>query len=111
MKIREILSKLDVKPTKKRGQNFLYEPSAAAKIVSFAGISKNDAIVEIGPGLGALTEHIIPLSEKYLFVEIENKFREYLLDTFDVLSEENAFISSILDTNAEHLAGLSLIHI
>lgn len=104
LKVREILSELGVRPTKRRGQNFLFESSAASKIVAFARLSKDNSVLEVGPGLGALTEHILSITEKYLFVEVEEKFSEYLIKTFDSLGEHNSYCGSILEASAKDLA-------
>jgi len=104
LKVREVLSQLGVQPTKKRGQNFLFDPSAASKIVSFAKLSSDEPVLEVGPGLGALTEHLLEITGNYLFVEIEEKFRDYLLERFSMLNSKNAYCGSILDACSSELA-------
>jgi len=54
---------------KELGQNFLADPQAAAMIVQRAGIKKEDTVLEIGPGLGALTVHIAKQAAKVYAVE------------------------------------------
>jgi len=55
-----------VRPSKSRGQNFLVQESVAAQIVSAAEIAEGDTVVEIGPGLGILTERIISAGPRRL---------------------------------------------
>jgi 16S rRNA (adenine1518-N6/adenine1519-N6)-dimethyltransferase len=53
--IRELAAKLDLKPTKKLGQNFVVDANTCRKIVKLADVTSSDIALEIGPGLGSLT--------------------------------------------------------
>ncbi|MEY5023382.1 MAG: rRNA ((1518)-N(6)/adenine(1519)-N(6))-dimethyltransferase RsmA, partial [Actinomycetota bacterium] len=53
--IRQLAEKLDIRPTKKLGQNFVIDPNTIRRIVAAAELSEDDLVVEIGPGLGSLT--------------------------------------------------------
>jgi len=55
-----LLRKSGIRPRKRLGQNFLEDPAVIEKIISHAGFDKNDVVVEIGSGLGALTIPILP---------------------------------------------------
>ena len=57
----ELVNKCNARPDKDYGQNFLIEPTIASKIVDALDVCENDKILEIGPGLGSLTNY---LSEK-----------------------------------------------
>ena len=59
---------MKVKPKKSLGQNFLVNDSLAKKIVDFGNISKDDIVLEIGPGTGKLTEKIINKKPKKIIV-------------------------------------------
>jgi len=61
-----ILKDLEVKPNKKLGQNFLINKNIALKVISESNISEDDVILEIGSGLGALTEELVKLHNKIL---------------------------------------------
>ena len=50
--IRQLAQSLDLRPTKKLGQNFVIDPNTIRKIVSQANLRPDDLVVEIGPGLG-----------------------------------------------------------
>lgn len=67
------LRDLDVQPSKERGQNFIVDTSVLHSIVQFGHPSAEDKIVEIGPGLGALTKELSRFPDLTL-VEIEEKF-------------------------------------
>lgn len=91
--IRNVLSELEVSPRKSRGQNFLYNPGSIEKIIKFANIEVGkDNILELGPGLGALTESLIRLAKNYYLIELEDKFAQYLKTSIVGLSDNNVFI-------------------
>lgn len=73
--VKRALQRLDVRPTRTRGQNFLIQPAVLDSIVAFGEAAASDDIVEIGGGLGALTEKLAALQPRSLTViEIEPKF-------------------------------------
>lgn len=63
---------------KKYGQNFLKDNNIIRKIVEGAKIDKNTLVIEIGPGEGALSNLIIPLSKYAILYEIDRELEEYL---------------------------------
>ncbi len=60
------------------GQHFLAQPATALRIVQSAELSDADAIVEIGPGLGALTRFILPEVSRLHLIEVDAEMAEYL---------------------------------
>jgi 16S rRNA (adenine1518-N6/adenine1519-N6)-dimethyltransferase len=72
-----------VRPTKSRGQNFLTSGAVADRIVAAAELDKADHIVEVGPGLGILTEKIARLPHRSLtLVELDSRLAGQLADRF-----------------------------
>ena len=65
--IRSLAEKLDLKPTKKLGQNFVIDANICRKIVKLAQVSDFDIALEIGPGLGSLTLALLELGDLILF--------------------------------------------
>ena len=55
VEIRELATSLDLKPTKKLGQNFVVDANTCRKIVKLGDVTDKDISLEIGPGLGSLT--------------------------------------------------------
>ena len=53
--VRSLAARLDVRPTKQRGQNFVIDANTVRRIVRAAGVGPDDVVVEVGPGLGSLT--------------------------------------------------------
>lgn len=59
------------RPRKRFGQNFLHDPNVLDKIVSAADIKKNEHVLEIGPGMGALTDLMLPLAGEVAVMEVD----------------------------------------
>ncbi len=78
----ELLKKYNLSAKKKYGQNFLTDQNILKKIVNKAKINKQTLVVEIGPGLGALTEHLLQKSGHVLAYEIDNDLKPLLNELF-----------------------------
>ena len=76
--IRALAEKLDIRPTKKLGQNFVIDPNTIRKIVAAAHLEPSDLVVEIGPGLGSLTLGILELVPRVIAVEIDTRLAQEL---------------------------------
>jgi 16S rRNA (adenine1518-N6/adenine1519-N6)-dimethyltransferase len=85
MKLSEIdatLREIRVSPVKTLGQNFLHDRNLARWIVEKAELSAEDYVVEIGPGLGALTEFILESGARVLAIEKDQRLAEFLWKRF-----------------------------
>ena len=71
--IRELAQQLDLRPTKALGQNFLHDANTIRKIVRTAGLSADDVVCEVGPGLGSLTLGLLPACAAVTAVEIDER--------------------------------------
>lgn len=78
MKPAEILRKLNKFPNKQFGQNFLVDEKVLSDIVEAANLSKDDTVVEIGPGLGVLTEQLDKIAGRVIAVEADRELAEYI---------------------------------
>ena len=76
--IRETLIHAGVMPSKQLGQNFLIDPNMARWIVSQLEISPDDAVVEVGPGTGSLSEHLVGKVRKLILIEFDARLAEML---------------------------------
>ena len=74
MRVKKTLSKLGVSPSKGRGQNFLIDPTVLDSIIAFGAPNATDHIIEIGPGLGALTEKLLEVVPFLKVIEVEERF-------------------------------------
>ncbi len=75
--IHEVLNNFNVTPSKSMGQNFLTDENIARWIVNQLDIQPEDCVVEVGPGTGALTEHMVPLCRKLILVEFDARLAAY----------------------------------
>jgi 16S rRNA (adenine1518-N6/adenine1519-N6)-dimethyltransferase len=76
--IRAALDRLELRPSKTLGQNFLHDQNLAAWIVKQAGIGPGDHLFEVGPGLGALTRAALPLCRSATLIERDGRLARYL---------------------------------
>jgi 16S rRNA (adenine1518-N6/adenine1519-N6)-dimethyltransferase len=80
--IRATLQEIHVSPVKILGQNFLHDQNLARWIVDQAQISSDDYVLEIGPGLGALTELLLEKSARVLAIEKDTRLANFLRERF-----------------------------
>ena len=83
-KLSEVLSKYGFRFTKSLGQNFLIDGNIVRKIADAAEVNENDNILEIGPGVGTMTEELALRAKKVLAVEIDEKLRELHKETLNI---------------------------
>jgi len=81
--IREVLDRAGVFPSKQLGQNFLTDPNMARWIVSQLEISAEDTVVEVGPGTGSLTEHVLGKARRVVLIEFDARLATALAKRFD----------------------------
>ena len=77
----QILQKYNFNFQKKFGQNFLIDTSVLDRIISAAEITKEDCVLEIGPGIGTMTQYLAESAGEVVAVEIDNKLIPILEDT------------------------------
>jgi len=71
VEIRALATRLDLRPTKRRGQNFVIDPNTVRRIVRAAAVTSDDVVLEVGPGLGSLTLALLPAVAGVVAVEID----------------------------------------
>jgi 16S rRNA (adenine1518-N6/adenine1519-N6)-dimethyltransferase len=69
--IRALAAELNLRPTKRFGQNFVHDANTMRRIVAAAGLSADDVVLEVGPGLGSLTLALLPACRQVVAVEID----------------------------------------
>jgi len=79
--IKELFSKYEARPLKRLGQNFLIDKNVLQKIINAADLNKNDIVLEIGPGIGALTQELAKNTKKVIAIEKDKKMIEILKET------------------------------
>ena len=81
--IRELATRLGIKPTKKWGQNFVIDPNTVRRIVASARLEPDEVVIEVGPGLGSLTLALLPHVSQVLAVEIDGRLARQLPKTVE----------------------------
>ena len=79
-----IMKKYKIRANKSLGQNFLINQNVVDKIVESSNISKEDLVIEIGPGLGTLTKELLERAGKVICIELDKKMIKILLDRFSL---------------------------
>lgn len=102
--IRELAERLDIRPTKKLGQNFVIDPNTINRIVAAAQLESGETVVEIGPGLGSLTLGILAQNHPMVAVEIDPKLAAELPETI-ARHQPNANLQLVL-ADAMHVTEL-----
>lgn len=93
-RIKDRLRALEVRPTKERGQNFVIDPTVIEAIIGFGAPTAEDSLVEIGPGLGALTAALARFPRLTL-IEIEPKFCRELAQVYPHATIVNADVRGV----------------
>ena len=100
----EVLQKYDFVFQKKFGQNFLIDTHVLDKIVSAAGITKDDFVLEIGPGIGTMTQYLAASARKVFAVEIDKALIPILEDTLKEFDNVQVINQDILKVDIKKLA-------
>lgn len=79
--IRELAAQLDLRPTKRLGQNFVIDPNTVRRIVAVAGVVPGDWVLEVGPGLGSLTLALLETGARVQAVEVDDRLAQRLPQT------------------------------
>ncbi len=99
--IKEITNKYNIYPHKKWGQNFLVDKNILNKIANLSGLTSDDYVIEIGPGLGALTREIASRSKGVLAIEIDPSLQEVLQETLADSNNSRLKMADVLKVNLE----------
>lgn len=91
-----ILKKYDFTFQKKFGQNFLIDTHVLEKIVDAADIGKDDLVLEIGPGIGTVTQYLCEAARQVIAVEIDRKLIKILKDTLSAYDNVEVINEDIL---------------
>lgn len=102
-KIRETLDKYGFKFSKSLGQNFLIDGNVVRKIVREAEITKDDYVLEIGPGMGTLTEELALNAKKVVAIELDKKLLPILDETLEDYNNVEIVYGDILKIDVKKL--------
>lgn len=98
-----IMNKYGIKASKALGQNFLIDEFTVNSIVKKSEISKNDLVIEIGPGLGTLTSKLLENAGKVVAIELDKKVLEILNDRFCLYDNFELINQDVLKVDLNNL--------
>lgn len=108
IRTKEIMAKHGLTFKKSLGQNFLIDPNILRNITSYAGLTKESAAIEIGPGIGALTEHLARTAGKVAAFEIDQRLLPVLEDTLSPYGNVEVIHSDILKADVREVIAREL---
>lgn len=100
----EVLQKYNFTFQKKFGQNFLIDPHVLDKIIAAAEITKDDFVLEIGPGIGTLTQYLAEAAREVVAVEIDSSLIPILEDTMSSYDNVSVINEDVLKVDLKKLA-------
>ena len=101
----EIIQKYEFAFQKKFGQNFLIDTHVLDKIIRAAGVSGDDLVLEIGPGIGTMTQYLAEAARQVVAVEIDTKLIPILNETLSEYDNVTIINEDILKVDINALAG------
>jgi 16S rRNA (adenine1518-N6/adenine1519-N6)-dimethyltransferase len=108
VRTQEILKKYGFSFKKSLGQNFLIDPNILRNIVGHADLTKESAAIEVGPGIGALTEHLARQAGKVMSFEIDQRLLPVLEDTLSPYDNVKIVHSDVLKADVKQLIDTEL---
>lgn len=99
----EILKKYHFNFQKRFGQNFLIDGNILSKIVASAGVTKEDLVLEIGPGIGTMTQYLAESAREVIAVEIDKALLPVLADTLSSYDNVSVINEDILKVDIKKL--------
>lgn len=102
-KTKFMLNKYKLSANKNLGQNFLINDEVVEKIVDSAEVNEEDLVIEIGPGLGNLTEYLLERAGKVIAIELDNRMIEILQDRFSLYNNFELLNQDVLKVDLGEL--------
>ena len=100
----EVIQKYEFHFQKKFGQNFLIDPHILEEIIYEAGVTKDDFVLEIGPGIGTMTQYLCESAREVVAVEIDSNLIPILKDTLSAYDNVEVMNEDILKVDIAKLA-------
>jgi len=100
---RFIMKKYNIKANKSLGQNFLISQEVVEEIIRASEITKDDLVIEIGPGLGTLTKYLIEGAKKVICIELDKRMIEILNDRFSMYENFELINQDVLKVDLKTL--------
>ena len=107
--IKELFLKYNTQPSKIMGQNFLKDKTTLKKIIEAARLTKEDVILEVGPGIGVLTKELAKKVQRVIAIEKDEKMVEILKETIKDFSNVDVKSGDILKINVQSNFDIQLL--
>ncbi len=104
--VRALATRLDVRPTKQRGQNFVIDANTVRRVVRAADLRPDDVVVEVGPGLGSLTLALLGEVRRVVAIEVDPVLAAALPDTLATYAPDLAARCEVLAADALRIDAL-----
>lgn len=98
-----IMKKYNITANKSLGQNFLVSEEAVDSIVNSANITKEDLIIEIGPGLGTLTQRLLEKAGKVICIELDTRMVNIITERFSLYNNIEIINQDVLKVNLQEI--------
>ena len=98
--VRELASRLGLRPSKQRGQNFVTDANTVRRIVAAAQLTEDDVVLEVGPGLGSLTLGLLRAARRVIAIEIDDPLAAQLPHTVAERLPERAAALTVINADA-----------
>ena len=100
----EVLQKYNFNFQKKFGQNFLIDTHVLDKIIRESGVTKEDCVIEIGPGIGTMTQYLCENAREVVAIEIDKNLIPILQDTLSAYDNITVINEDVLKVDIKKLA-------
>ena len=100
----EVLQKYNFNFQKKFGQNFLIDTHVLDKIIRESGVNKDDMVIEIGPGIGTMTQYLCENAREVVAIEIDKNLIPILEDTLSAYDNVTVINEDVLKVDIKKLA-------
>lgn len=103
---KERLAQYGIEPKQSLGQNFLFDDNILTNIVAAADLSATDEVLEVGPGIGALTRHLATAARRVVAIELDQRFLPILEQELSGFSNVELIHADILEVDpADYFSG------
>ena len=102
-----LMKKYGITANKSLGQNFLIDDEVVNNIVDSANVTKNDFVIEIGPGLGTLTSKLVERAGKVVAIELDDRMIKILNDRFSIYSNFELLHDDVLKVDLHELISVN----
>ena len=113
---RYILEKFGIRARKRYGQNFLVDESVVNAVIDGSGVTEDDTVLEIGPGIGTMTGYLARRAGRVVCIEVDETLSPVLAETLEGLENVEVIFEDVLKADlenvlAEDIAGGKRIHV